>query len=251
MPDAGPAANDLPADSGTVELSLLLVTYNSSGVLDGLIQSLQNHPPACRWELIVADNASTDDSVSQIESSIGNASIERQKTNRGFASGVNAAGAVARGDYLALINPDIAWDVDPFAPLLQHFHANRRIGAVAPRLVFPDGRPQLSIRRFPTHRNTLGKTACRHLAGAGIHTRVPSRGGTNRCRGGGLPCRAQGGVRQCGGDGLRIFFVCRRHRLLSALERCRMGGLVRPTRTGASRVERRVTARRLARTSPP
>lgn len=153
MPDAGPAANDLPADSGTVELSLLLVTYNSSGVLDGLIQSLQNHPPACRWELIVADNASTDDSVSQIESSIGNASIERQKTNRGFASGVNAAGAVARGDYLALINPDIAWDADPFAPLLQHFHANRRIGAVAPRLVFPDGRPQLSIRRFPTHRN--------------------------------------------------------------------------------------------------
>lgn len=153
MPDTGPAANHLPADSGTVELSLLLVTFNSSGVLDGLIQSLRRYPPGCRWELIVADNASSDDSVLRIEKNIEDASIIRQETNRGFASAVNAAGAAARGEYLALINPDIAWDSDPFAPLLRQFRANRRIGAITPQLVFPDGHPQLSIRRFPTHQN--------------------------------------------------------------------------------------------------
>ena len=153
MPGAGPDANPLPADSETLELSLLLVTYNSRDVLDGLIRSLHDTPPRCRYELIVADNASADDSALYLEQHVAGVRVMRQETNRGFAAGVNAAAEFARGEFLALINPDIAWESDPFTPLIQHLRTKRQIGAITPQLIFPDGRPQLSLRRFPTHQN--------------------------------------------------------------------------------------------------
>ncbi|MBD3297486.1 MAG: glycosyltransferase [candidate division Zixibacteria bacterium] len=136
-----------------VTLSFLLVTHNSQSVLPGLIASLKHHPPKCAWELVIVDNASHDATVAMLQREFDSATIIPSGANHGFAWGVNRAAADAHGTYYCLVNPDVEWDKGTIDRLLSCCRGNEQIGAVTPELVYPDGRPQLSLRRFPTHRN--------------------------------------------------------------------------------------------------
>jgi len=141
------------ARDGAVELSVIVVTHNSSAVLDGLISSLTKYPPRAPWELIVFDNASREDVVAVFKARLPHVSAIAGAANIGFAAGVNAAAGKAKGRWLFLANPDIRWEGGVLDRLMQFLEEHPRAAAVSPRLVFPDGRPQLSIRRFPNHAN--------------------------------------------------------------------------------------------------
>jgi len=84
-------------------VSVILVTWNSAPYLrrclDGLRQ--QTHRSV---ELIVIDNASSDDSAALVASDA--AKLIRNEANRGFSAAVNQGIAAARGEYVLLLNPD-------------------------------------------------------------------------------------------------------------------------------------------------
>jgi len=139
-----------PAGPG---VSVVIVTYNSADSLPGFLDSLLAHPPSSPWELIVVDNASSDRSVELMRRRHPTATVLAHGVNRGFAAGVNSGVAVAREECLLLANPDVMWDSDVIDRLRQFLQDHPRAAAVAPRLVHPDGRPQPSVRRFPSHAN--------------------------------------------------------------------------------------------------
>lgn len=155
MKDSEPSAGTQPQspDQHPVVLSLILVTYNSSRVLPGFIGALQNHPPACPWELIVIDNASADNSVSLLRDSCREAIVIENDRNCGFAPAVNQGADHAHGEYYLLANPDIGWEAGVLDNLVAFLNDRPQAAAVTPSLRFPDGRPQSSLRRFPTHGN--------------------------------------------------------------------------------------------------
>jgi N-acetylglucosaminyl-diphospho-decaprenol L-rhamnosyltransferase len=152
-PDVPAKRDSESSNQSAVGISLILVTHNSGDVLTDLLGALADAPPSRSWELVVEDNASNDDSVEQVRAAFSNASISESDRNRGFAAAVNASATNAHGQYYLVVNPDIHWAsgaIDTLASFLdEHPHA----AAVAPRLVFPDGRPQFSVRHFPTHGN--------------------------------------------------------------------------------------------------
>ncbi len=144
----------VPGSSGSdIQLSIIVVTHNSRDVIGGLIDSVSNHSPSLPWELIVFDNASVDRVESLIPPSWRQTAVIHSPQNQGFAAGVNAAASQAKGRWLLLANPDISWTADEPDRLIQFLESHPCAAAVSPRLVFPDGRSQLSIRRFPTHAN--------------------------------------------------------------------------------------------------
>ena len=49
-------------------LSIVIVTYNSTGQIDGCLGSLIAHPPRIDHEIVVIDNASTDGTAAAIRS---------------------------------------------------------------------------------------------------------------------------------------------------------------------------------------
>lgn len=155
MRDAEPSAGAQPQspDQHPVLLSLILISYNSARVLPGFIGSLENHPPACPWELIVVDNASTDDSVALLRHGVPDAVVITNDRNRGFAAAVNQAADRARGEYHLLANPDIRWTAGTLDRLIAFLGDRPKAAAVTPSLRFPGGRPQPGLRRFPTHSN--------------------------------------------------------------------------------------------------
>lgn len=57
---------------------------------------------------------------------------------KGFGANHNAAFRYCNTEFFAVVNPDIRFDVDPFAPLLEH--AGKECGLVAPRVLDIEGR---------------------------------------------------------------------------------------------------------------
>lgn len=73
------------------------------------------------FEFIVADDASTDDSLNLLAKQFPKIKVISQKQHRGFASSVNAAVAVARGEIVVLLNTDVVPEKNFLPPLLSHF----------------------------------------------------------------------------------------------------------------------------------
>ena len=70
--------------------------------------------------------------------------------NIGFGAGNNRGAAIASGRWLLLLNSDAFVRPGAIDELVRFAEARPAIGAVGPRLLWPDGRLQRSCRRFPT-----------------------------------------------------------------------------------------------------
>jgi GT2 family glycosyltransferase len=82
-------------------VSVILITWNSAPHLPRCLAGIALQSIAV--ELIVVDNASTDDSLEIVGDGV---RVIRNTTNRGFAAAVNQALKVARGEFVLLCNPD-------------------------------------------------------------------------------------------------------------------------------------------------
>src|SRR5689334_1631294 len=122
------------------ELSILIVTWNSVRWIDRCLASI---PPACgdlEHEIIVYDNASSDDTLRAIGER--KDLLIRSEHNDGFGIAVNRAVQRSRGRYVFLLNPDC--ELAPGALKLLHdfMEAHPNVAAAAPLLANDDGGSQ-------------------------------------------------------------------------------------------------------------
>jgi GT2 family glycosyltransferase len=131
-------------------MDAVTVTTNDRGHLEGFLGDAQLMDSFDR--VIVVDNAS-DDGSGELARDAGCVVVRKQRG--GYGEAVNAGARHARGDFFAVLNPDIRFlEVDTVARLSHHFmHA--QVGIVAPALQLLDGRLQDSARRTPTPLNLL------------------------------------------------------------------------------------------------
>ncbi len=140
-----------------MDLSIIIVTYNSSQHIVGLLDSIKNSPDQLHKEVIVVDNASSDDTASQVSRHPLHPKLIKSKSNLGFAKGVNLGVKSATGEYLLLLNPDTRLVGNALSFLYKFATTTTPLGAVAPRLLNQDGRPQASVYHFPTIWNAIKK----------------------------------------------------------------------------------------------
>lgn len=84
-------------------VSAVLITWNSAPYLRRCLEGIA-HQTHREIELIVVDNASSDESVAFVAPHA--ARVIRNDTNRGFSAAVNQAIAVAKGEFILIVNPD-------------------------------------------------------------------------------------------------------------------------------------------------
>jgi GT2 family glycosyltransferase len=75
-------------------------------------------------EVIVVDDASTDDSVALVERSFPSVRLVRRERNGGFSAACTSGVEAAGGDVIVLLNSDVEPRGDFLPPLLEHFVAN-------------------------------------------------------------------------------------------------------------------------------
>lgn len=92
--------------TASTEISVILVSYNTSSYMRRALESLFRETQLSTFEVIVVDNASSDDSVSMIRQFFPQVTLIESGENLGFAGGVQLGAAQAQGKYLLLLNPD-------------------------------------------------------------------------------------------------------------------------------------------------
>jgi N-acetylglucosaminyl-diphospho-decaprenol L-rhamnosyltransferase len=129
-------------------IDIVFVNYHSAGVLRTSIASAMEFAGASARVYIV-DNSPDDGGVDLLRSRKSHVEIIQNPENRGFAAAVNQAISAGSGDLVWLVNPDVSEISGARADIETIFTTNRRAGAVAVRLLYPDGSLQHSCRREP------------------------------------------------------------------------------------------------------
>ncbi len=89
-----------------MQASIVIPLWNGAEVIDACMQALYQHSGPALGEVIVVDNASSDDGAARVAARYPQARLLSQPVNLGFAGGVNAGMAAARHDLFVLVNQD-------------------------------------------------------------------------------------------------------------------------------------------------
>ena len=125
------------------DVSVVVVTHNALPWVEQALASVRGH------ETVVVDHESTDGTVELVERQFPDAKLVRQE-NRGLAYGWNAGVRETSGRYVLLLNSDAWMDEGAVDALAAFADAHPEAAVVGPRLRYPDGRLQRSVRGFPT-----------------------------------------------------------------------------------------------------
>jgi GT2 family glycosyltransferase len=130
-----------------IDLSIVILNWNVRALLDRCLASVRSERYAV--ELIVVDNASTDDSAAMVREKYPHAKLIVNDINRGFTGGNNQGIAAAAGRYVLVLNPDTELVDNALDRLTDYLEAQPEVGAVGPMLLNSDRSIQPSRRRFP------------------------------------------------------------------------------------------------------
>lgn len=113
------------------------------------LESIAQHPPSLRYEIVVVDNASTDGSREWLESLGATVHLIKNKENAGFGRANNRGFAATDAPLLFLLNNDAEVQAGSIDRLVETIESDPRIGGCGPRIVNPDGSLQVSVWRNP------------------------------------------------------------------------------------------------------
>ena len=116
---------------GKVSVSIIIVNWNGIAHLKPLFESIEKLDfDKKKLEVIMVDNASSDDSVKFIEGNFKQAKVLKLDKNYGFCVGNNRGIEQAKGDYILLLNNDTVVDKNLLFALLKGFEKHKTAGAV-------------------------------------------------------------------------------------------------------------------------
>src|SRR5207237_4759155 len=124
-------------------VSALVVSHNVRDLLLDTLRALENDGWA-ELEVIVVDNASVDGSVDAVRCEFPEARVIPLTENLGYGRANNVAFERARGELVLLLNPDVTVAPHCLENLVRFLEDHPDAGAVGPRLVRPDGSPDLA-----------------------------------------------------------------------------------------------------------
>jgi len=137
-------------------LSVVVLSWNTKELTLACLRALFAESPRHAREVIVVDNGSHDGSADAIAAAFPQVALLRNTENRLYAAGNNQGAAAATGEFLCTLNSDTEVRPGALDRLVDFLRDHEHYGAVAPKLVDPDGGVQHACQRFPT----LGTALC-------------------------------------------------------------------------------------------
>ena len=132
------------------ELSIIILNYNTKELLADCLNSIKKYEKEVPLEVIVSDNASSDESAQMIKDKFPWVKLLTGK-NEGFSKGNNRARPYIHGNMVLFLNPDTIVHQDVFAKTTTYLKEHKGVGALTCKLILPDGSMDKDTRRrFPT-----------------------------------------------------------------------------------------------------
>ena len=133
-----------------MDLSLIIVNWNTRDLLAQCLESIYTSPPDASFEVWVVDNASTDGSAQMVRERFHHVRLIENRENAGFARANNQAIQESTGRHILLLNPDTVVLPNAIMTLHQYLSAYPTAGVVGAQLLNADGSLQDSWGRFPS-----------------------------------------------------------------------------------------------------
>lgn len=134
-----------------MQLSVVILNYNVRYFLELCLLSVQEAIQGLDAEIIVIDNNSVDDSCAMVKQRFPELTLLENKENVGFAKANNQAVAVAKGEYICILNPDTVVPEHIFTTLFSVKSGLPNFGFIGTKLI--DGTAQFlpeSKRNIPS-----------------------------------------------------------------------------------------------------
>lgn len=132
-----------------VELSIVIVSYNTMEKLKQCLDSIYEHVTDISFEVFVSDNLSVDGSLEMVEENYPDVHLIKNEKNLGFAKANNKALSIAKGKYLLMLNSDTVVLKSSINNMMDFLDDQKEVGVIGAKLLYPDHTIQRTARRFP------------------------------------------------------------------------------------------------------
>ena len=132
-----------------MDVSIVIVTWNSSGLIGECLDSIYIHKGKLKFEVLVVDNDSRDATKDIIREFYPQVIVIENKENSGYAKANNQGIQCSLGKYILLLNPDTRLKDNALLDLFLFMEHHPEAGAAGPQLLNQDGSIQSSCREFP------------------------------------------------------------------------------------------------------
>ncbi len=123
-----------------MKLAVVILNYNGASMLSRFLPSVLKYSPGA--EIVVADNASTDDSVAVLAAGFPSVRVVQLDRNYGFADGYNKALEQVDAEYCLLLNSDVEVTQGWLEPLLSFMESNPDAVACQPKILAYNNKTQ-------------------------------------------------------------------------------------------------------------
>lgn len=132
------------------ELSIVILNHNTRELVVNCLKSLEKLKNEVSFEVIVSDNASTDDSVKTIKQDFPWVKLT-QGANISFSNGNNRARDLVGGEYILFLNSDTLVHEGTLKKCIEYIKIHDSVGALTCKLILGSGDLDKDARRrFPT-----------------------------------------------------------------------------------------------------
>lgn len=137
-----------------IDVSIIIVSYNSIDEILLNIQSLKENITSLSYEIIIVNNYVKDCKISAALKKYDNVTIIEPKSNLGFGKANNLGLEQAKGKYILFVNPDVIFltDINPLTDILE---TDPQIGLIGPVTYNGDGKILPSCGEYPAIKNFL------------------------------------------------------------------------------------------------
>lgn len=136
--------------SNQINISIIIINWNTKDLLKNCLNSVYQTINNLTFEIIVVDNASSDESIKMLETDFPKVIIITNQTNRGFGAANNQAFAIMKGRYALLLNTDALLTPEAVNKLWTFCETNSPAAIACGQLLNADGSKQNSIASFPS-----------------------------------------------------------------------------------------------------
>src|SRR5437016_5097240 len=134
---AAASARRRPAAS--IKTSIIIPVFNKAAFTWQCLRSLMNEIDFSETEIIVVDNASTDETAELLAAMGDVIRVVTNQENKGFVDACNQGAALARGEYLLFLNNDTEVLPGWLRHLIETVQSDATVGAAGSMFLYPDG----------------------------------------------------------------------------------------------------------------
>jgi len=130
-------------------LSIVILSYKNKNLVKELLRNIYDRQISFDYEIIVVDNNSNDGVGEYLSQHYHDVVFIKSSKNGGFAYGNNLGIKQAKGEFVMICNPDLAFLTPAIETMVSYMQDHPEVGLAGPRLINADKSLQYSCTGFP------------------------------------------------------------------------------------------------------